>query len=420
MRFKLVALGLVISVQVAAEGIATDGTIGAAQVLNGTNVLIPQTLGKTAGNNLFHSFSDFNINTGQTVTFTGNDNLQNVISRVTGDNKSVIDGILQSKVGNADFYFINPNGITFNSNASVDVPAAFHVTTADKMDFGKNGGVFYANLSKKSQLSSDSPVALGFLVTSKVNNGLIDFNAAQITLQKAQTMDLVAGNITVENGANVKSETGEIRLVAMQEEGTASLVKTSDGVLPLPEVTPSNSNAGNISIIRSYADTTGDAHGLIDIWGNNILLNESSLNADTYSSADAIGNIIVHANMLEIINNSYISNSQFTKSVDTHKKSALEAGYYWDELHSLNLDLHGTTLVSTIYNQNLNKVQSSITAKSVEVNQSTITSNSPNGINIFTQTLNLLNGGEISSSSGASLDISKTNNLSGIIANGSV
>ena len=73
------------------------------------------------------------------MTFTGSDSLQNVISRVSGNNSSIIDGILKSDIKNADFYFINPNGITFNANAQVDVPAAFHVSTADKMDFGKNG-----------------------------------------------------------------------------------------------------------------------------------------------------------------------------------------------------------------------------------------------------------------------------------------
>jgi filamentous hemagglutinin family protein len=174
---------LFVTVPVFAEGIATDGSVGAVQNFVGTAVTIPQELGKTVGNNLFHSFSDFNINTGQIVTFTGSDSLQNVISRVSGNNPSIIDGILKSDIKNADFYFINPNGITFNANAQVDVPAAFHVSTADKMDFGKNGGVFYADLSKDSQLSTEPPSAFGFLRNSTIDNGNVDINNSQLQLK---------------------------------------------------------------------------------------------------------------------------------------------------------------------------------------------------------------------------------------------
>ncbi len=182
------------------ETISTDGSMGNSQVFNGTNVSISQDVGTTVGNNLFHSFSEFNINQGQTVTFTGADNLQNVISRVTGGNPSVIDGTLKSEIKNADFYFINPNGITFNANAQIDVPAAFHVSTADKIDFGKNRTVFYSNLDKKSTLSSESPVSLGFLGTSKTNNGLLYINHSKLSFKDNSVVDFIAGNITIEGG----------------------------------------------------------------------------------------------------------------------------------------------------------------------------------------------------------------------------
>ena len=56
MKFKLLVIhiGLALSSSVLAEGIATDGTMGAAQTLSGVNVSIPQSLGSTVGNNLFH------------------------------------------------------------------------------------------------------------------------------------------------------------------------------------------------------------------------------------------------------------------------------------------------------------------------------------------------------------------------------
>ena len=74
-----------------AGGIATDTTLGLpAHVISApnsiTDVVIKQTDGVTKGHNLFHSFSKFNIESGQTVTFTENkvNIVENVISRVTG------------------------------------------------------------------------------------------------------------------------------------------------------------------------------------------------------------------------------------------------------------------------------------------------------------------------------------------------
>ena len=285
---------------VVAEGIVTDGTIGDAKTLSGANVSIPQNLGSTVGNNLFHSFSDFNIDKSQTVTFTGGDNLQNVISRVTGSDKSIIDGTLKSDIKNADFYFINPNGITINSNAAVDVPAAFHVTTADKIDFGKNGGVFYADLDKKSQLSSDSPAELGFINTSKENNGLLHINGAFLTFKPNQILDIVAKNIQIENQSYINSMTGNTRLISMRED-TVTLDRKIDGVLALPQSNPSNSNAGNISVNNSDIYVSGKSGGNIAIWSSDLFVKNSRIWADNIGSFDSnvMKNVEIHKNTMD-------------------------------------------------------------------------------------------------------------------------
>ncbi|MBL8409173.1 MAG: filamentous hemagglutinin N-terminal domain-containing protein [Candidatus Accumulibacter phosphatis] len=55
-----------------------------------------EILAAVVGNNLFHSFSQFNIDTGQTADFTTSTSaLANVISRVTGGSLSQINGTLQ-------------------------------------------------------------------------------------------------------------------------------------------------------------------------------------------------------------------------------------------------------------------------------------------------------------------------------------
>lgn len=83
LRFTAAA-SLTLVVLSAHSQIATDGSVGSAQSLAGPNYAIGAGLGIQRGANLFHSFSTFNINTGESATFTGPSGLQNVISRVTG------------------------------------------------------------------------------------------------------------------------------------------------------------------------------------------------------------------------------------------------------------------------------------------------------------------------------------------------
>ena len=268
-------------------GISTDGTMGAGQILNGANLTVPQSLGTTVGNNLFHSFTEFNIANGQTVRFTGSDALHNVVSRVTGTDVTEIEGTLRSTIANAAFYFINPNGITFGTGAQVNVPGAFHISTADKIDFANHGGSFYADSNQTSTLSAEAPAAFGFLGTSTANNGLIDVNNAQLSVKTGRTFDMVAGGITVENQSLVAAPAGELRLVAMQGQGSTSLEKSADGTLPLPTALPSATNAGPITINAGAIDGTGDGGGRIALWGGDISLTNSTSYNDNSGATDA-------------------------------------------------------------------------------------------------------------------------------------
>ncbi len=63
--------------------------------------LIRADLGEQVGTNLFHSFSEFSIGTGEVATFTeqgATGPVDSIISRVTGGTRSEIDGTLRSTI----------------------------------------------------------------------------------------------------------------------------------------------------------------------------------------------------------------------------------------------------------------------------------------------------------------------------------
>jgi filamentous hemagglutinin family protein len=171
--------------------ITTDGTMGRATHLAGPHFKIGQDLGTLKGNNLFHSFGTFDLSKGQSATFTGNNHIQNVISRVTGGDASKIDGTLRSTIGKANFYFINPAGVVFGKNAKVDVPAAFYASTAAELKFA-DGGKFSA-LHPNANLSMAAPESFGFLGKQ---TGTIAVKGSDLVFKSGSTVQLSASPYT--------------------------------------------------------------------------------------------------------------------------------------------------------------------------------------------------------------------------------
>lgn len=271
--------------------IITDGSLGANTTLSGS-MQIPQSLGTTVGNNLFHSFNRFNINTGESATFTGNNSLANVISRVTGGQVSTINGLLQSTIGNANFYFINPAGVVFGANAQIDVPSAFYVSTADTLRF-IDGSQFNASNPAASQLSIAEPTGFGFL-----NNqgGNITVQDSILDFKTGSTASLSAHNVTISNGQ------------LTNPSGTLNVYATGDTVSELPINSPvTQPLTGRIELNTGNLNTNGDPGGTINIQGGDIVMsNESSVTADSEGSGNA-GGISIKGNSLSLINASRIN-----------------------------------------------------------------------------------------------------------------
>ena len=181
-----------------------DNSFGNAGVLNGPNFKIPETLGKTVGDNLFHSFSEFSLQSGQSATFTGPDSIQNILGRVTGDKVSEIDGLIRCEITDANLYLLNPNGFLFGKNAQVDVGGAFTLSTRESLKLGEDGQ-FNAVNPDQSVFTSAAPDAFGFLGENP--GGAINFSGSKLILEKP--VNLVGGDIRLEDSVIYSKSVGE-------------------------------------------------------------------------------------------------------------------------------------------------------------------------------------------------------------------
>ncbi|MBK5968611.1 filamentous hemagglutinin N-terminal domain-containing protein [Thiorhodovibrio winogradskyi] len=287
----LTVLFLSITTALARADIATDGSMGPRLDLKGPDMQIGAELGKTHGNNLFHSFQQFNIPTDQSATFTGPDNIQNVIGRVTGGQASNIDGALRSEVGQADVFLINPSGVVMGPNATVDVPASLHVSTADELRF-QDGSRFSASEPGASTLTMAAPEAFGFLGQQPAAN--LHLNGSQLQVQPSETLSLSAGDIGIQGSgeqlASLAAPGGTLRLEALGATATAVLI---DPPAPPadPSLAPGLPHLGQLAIADADLDTSGDGGGLIVLKAGQASLTNALLIAENQGERDATGGI---------------------------------------------------------------------------------------------------------------------------------
>jgi filamentous hemagglutinin family protein len=198
--------------------ISSDRTLP-TKVTTSDGVNFRITNGHRTGSNLFYSFREFSVPTNGSAVFNNGKDVQNIISRVTGSSVSNIDGLLKTQ-GNANLFLLNPNGIIFGSNASLNIGGSFLASTADSLIFA-DGSQFSAVKPQASSLLTVSvPIGLQFgsnpgEITNKSpfsfdpNTGVTTSFGLRAALE--ETLAFVGGRINF-LGGNVTAEKGRVEI----------------------------------------------------------------------------------------------------------------------------------------------------------------------------------------------------------------
>ncbi|MCC5657773.1 S-layer family protein [Nostoc sp. XA010] len=254
--------------------------------------------GTQAGSNLFHSFEQFSVPTGSQAYFNNRLDVQNIISRVTGNSPSLIDGLIRAnRDGSANLFFLNPNGIIFGPNAQLDIKGSFIATTANRLKFA-DGALFSAFPPQNPPLLTVSvPIGLQFQGVA----GDIRVEGSDLKVQPGKTLALVGGDVTLQGGeraalnrpqANLEAPGGRIELGSVAGVGEVSLnQKDNDWVLGYTSV----NNFGDIGLEdKAYVAVTGAGGGDVQIQSSNLALTQGSrIFADTIGTEPG-GEVLVH------------------------------------------------------------------------------------------------------------------------------
>lgn len=283
--FKIVFLDFFINSNlVKAQSIKIDGTTP-TQLLNCSsdcNI----TGGLKQGNNLFHSFENFNVKLDATVTFDDiSTEINNIFSRVTGGTISEILGTLDVAGSDANLFLINPNGIIFGEQSSLDINGSFIGTTADAIRFGEQG--LLNTTPNAIPLLTINPSAFLF---SQDNPGIITNRS--ITGKKIE--DVTPTNLEVPDGKSLLLIGGDIKF-------DKTNIIASGGLVELGGL----AEAGEIKI--DFADING--HSISLDYSNKIKKSNVVLDNGAYVDVAGIkntGEVVINAENITISNKSII------------------------------------------------------------------------------------------------------------------
>ena len=251
---------------VRAQSITPDGTLS-TEVQSNDNLNFDITKGDRQGNNLFHSFKDFSVLKDGSARFLNPTDIANIFSRVTGGNISEINGLIQAQ-GTANLFLINPSGIIFGPNASLNIGGSFFGSTASSIVFD-DGVEFSATDTQPSPLLTvNIPIGLRFRDNPERKSITVNSNIFGLQVSPGNTLAFVGGDVNFDNGGRIFAPGARVEIGGLAEAGTIEL-ENNDGNFQLnfpTNVLLSDVTLANDGIVA--ANTTNDSRGDIVVNAN--------------------------------------------------------------------------------------------------------------------------------------------------------
>ena len=389
-------------------------------------VTIPASLGTQVGANLFHSFSQFDVGAGDTALFTptgSTASVTNIISRINSASASQIFGnVSVMNSGNfagASLFLINPKGVIFGANSSVNVPGDFVVSTSDYITLGTgtSTGYFYADPTN----AGNSTLVAG-------TTGIMAAPVSSFGFLKNQTF-AAANGITVNGGANL-AVGGSLQFVTssfMATSGTnlslanpgaalgifagSQTSSAADGLVPYTTGAATNysgetgfSNHGAVTLDTSTVTSTGTGGSVVIRGGQLMQLGGSTSLTKAASKVSIKADSFMLAGKVQTTAANGTIGIDTTDSTSTTGTATLTGGTITSAGGSITMNTGSGGLsldaASTISQTGGTGRTLSITSAGAIVNAGTISTVNNNAVAISTQGL-ALNGGTISSGTGA-------------------
>ena len=386
--------------------VTSDGTVNTQVNQNGNTAEI--TGGETRGNNLFHSFEDFSVETGNEAFFNNADSISDIFSRVTGGNVSDINGAIRAS-GSANLFLINPAGIIFGENASLNIGGSFYGSSASSILF-KDGEFSATDLDNPPLLTINAPIGLGFRdQPGDITNNSVANDGNGLEVDSGKNISLLGGDVSF-NGGRVTAPGGIINLGGLSTAGRIN-IDANNSLNFADEIAQSNVSLSDNAVV----DVTSDGSGLITVNANNLELTEESLFlaniGEGLGSENAVaGTIEVNSNSFSADNNSLIHSDNLgigkagtinitTDILNLTSGSAITATTFGvGDAGTINVTAQNIALDQEFTGIYSNVGLTNIASESEELNVDGVVGNG-GVINVDTDTLSLANGARIISSS---------------------
>ena len=251
----------------------------------------------------------FNIAKDEKVHFDQNSKSAIALNRVVGDGRSIIDGSLSAK---GHVFVINPNGVLFGKNSSVDVgglvASTANVTDDDMRNFAQGKGDLGLQIAagrEASVINAGTIKAEGGLValhaTTVENTGTIANEGGQTVLAAAKNLSLAADtagklNFTVNgslanakalNSGTLQNDGGYLVMTAKSAGDLMSTVVNNTGVIEAKtlhandkgEILLDGGESGQVEVsgtLDASGTEAGQSAGSIKVIGQKTVVNDGT------------------------------------------------------------------------------------------------------------------------------------------------